>query len=248
MTFQRIDIVPTVPGPNKPITETQTKEAGAAPATPAPSSEPAASPSSGDRPSWLPEKFKSAEELAKAYGELEKKQSGKLDPIPPAASKVDLEAFSKEYSEKGELSEDSLKSLEEKGLPRQYVEAYISGVRALAEQQLNNLTSEVGGREAYGSMVQWASQNLKPEQIEAYNKAVSAADPQQQALAIRGLYAQYKQQAGPSLLSGRANGGPAHPPFGSWAQVKEAMSNPKYAKDPAYRAEVSERLRNSSNL
>ena len=27
------------------------------------------------RPEWLPEKFKNAEELAKAYGELEKKQS-----------------------------------------------------------------------------------------------------------------------------------------------------------------------------
>ena len=27
------------------------------------------------RPNWLPEKFKSAEELAKAYGELEKKMS-----------------------------------------------------------------------------------------------------------------------------------------------------------------------------
>lgn len=246
MTFQRVDIIPTVTGPNAP--ETQPKDAGATPATPAPSSEPAAAPSVGDRPSWLPEKFKSPEEMAKAYGELEKKQSGKLDQIPPPAPVIDLEVFNKEYSETGSLSEDSYKALESKGIPKQYVQAYIDGAKALAEQQINSLTAEVGGREAYTAMIQWASQNLAPEQVEAYNKAVSAADPAQQALAIRGLHAQYKQAAGPSLLAGRANGGSAHAPFQSWSQVKEAMSNPKYAKDPAYRAEVTERLRNSKGL
>lgn len=31
---------------------------------------------SSDRPTWLPEKFQNPEDLAKAYGELEKKFSG----------------------------------------------------------------------------------------------------------------------------------------------------------------------------
>lgn len=40
--------------------------------------------SSEDRPEWLPEKFKSAEDLAKAYSELEKKLGSKSTPdIPP---------------------------------------------------------------------------------------------------------------------------------------------------------------------
>ena len=34
------------------------------------------------RPNWLPEKFASAEELAKAYGELEKKMSSPKEEVP----------------------------------------------------------------------------------------------------------------------------------------------------------------------
>ena len=34
------------------------------------------------RPDWLPEKFKSAEDLAKAYSELEKKQSAPTEEAP----------------------------------------------------------------------------------------------------------------------------------------------------------------------
>ena len=33
-------------------------------------------PSQGDRPDWLPEKFKNAEQMAEAYGHLEKKLGG----------------------------------------------------------------------------------------------------------------------------------------------------------------------------
>ena len=38
------------------------------------------------RPNWLPEKFKSAEELAKAYGELEKKMSAPQQEEQPTES------------------------------------------------------------------------------------------------------------------------------------------------------------------
>ena len=38
------------------------------------------------RPNWLPEKFKSSEELAKAYGELEKKMSSPQQEEQPVES------------------------------------------------------------------------------------------------------------------------------------------------------------------
>ena len=53
-----------------------------------------------DRPEWLPEKFTSAEELAKSYTELEKSYSEKSQ-----ATANDLNPFFDEFSEKGELSE-----------------------------------------------------------------------------------------------------------------------------------------------
>ena len=247
MTFQQVNIIPEIPGPLSPaqqaapVSVPQT-EAGAAP-IPAPSNEPAAAPS-GDRPSWLPEKFKSAEDMAKAYSELEKKQG-----TPTEAPKaVDFQPYTKEFSEKGDLSPESLSALEAAGVPASMVKQYIDGAKALAEQQINTLTQDIGGREAYSSMVEWATKNLSPEQVAAYNKAVSSNDPAQQSLAIRGLHAQYRESNGPSLLSGKANGSSSSAPFESWAQVKVAMSDKRYASDPAYRNEVSRRLANSKNI
>jgi hypothetical protein len=246
MTFTRIDVQPEITGPMKPNSETPSKEAGAA-LTPAPSSEPAAAPSAGDRPSWLPEKFKSPEDMAKAYSELEKKQSGKLDPIQPTAS-LDFEPYTKEFAETGDISEASIAKIVESGIPVSMVKQYIDGAKALAEQQVNNLTAEIGGREVYTKMLEWAGKSLKPDQIEAYNKSVSTGDIQQQALAIRGLFSQYREAAGPTLLTGKANGSPSQPPFESWAQVKQAMADKRYATDPAYRKVVTERLANSKTL
>ena len=71
-----------------------------------------------DRPEWLPEKFQNAEELAKAYGELEKqfssrpKEEVKEDvkiPEKTEAQTNSLEKFYNEYAEKGSLSEKVIK-------------------------------------------------------------------------------------------------------------------------------------------
>lgn len=244
MTFQQVNIPVTdsiTPASGSP--ETQPKSVSAAPPTSSPQ-EQAAPSSAGDRPSWLPEKFKSAEEMAKAYSELEKKQSGKLDQIDPNKS-IDFEPYSKEFTETGDLSQESMQKLEKSGIPSEMIRQYIDGAKALAEQQVTALTSEIGGREVYSTMIGWAASNLSAEEIAAYNKAVS--DPQQRALAVRGLYSKYKESAGPSLVQGRASGASTVAPFESWAQVKDAMKDRRYMEDPAYRKQVADRLA-SSNL
>lgn len=240
MTFQQVNVIPEIPGP-------QAKEASAAPSVPSVPKDTAAAPKPEDRPSWLPEKFASAEDLAKAYTELEKKNSGKLDKVE-APKAVDFEPYTKEFVETGNISEESMKKLESSGIPSNMIRQYIDGARALAEKQVNELTNEIGGREVYSSMVEWASKNLSPQEIEAYNKAVSTDDAQQQALAVRGLYSKFKDTAGPSFIKGKSSSASNSAPFESWAQVKEAMKDPRYGSDPAYRQKVTERLANSKTL
>src|SRR5690606_27809848 len=83
------------------------------------------------RPAWLPEKFSSPEDLAKAYAELESKLGGQKKEETPATpptkeeaekavseAGLDMAALSKEYAELGGLSEDTLKALEAKGITR----------------------------------------------------------------------------------------------------------------------------------
>ena len=62
-------------------------------------------------------------------------------------------------------------------------------------------------------------------------------------MVAKGLHAQYVAANGsnPSLVKGNAANSTTNG-FQSWQQVSEAMRNPKYANDPAYRQEVSNRL------
>ena len=68
------------------------------------------------RPDWLPNKFKNAEELSKAYSELEKKQSEQVQEAPEDKTYENetakgMDKFYNEYQDKGTLSENSYQIL-----------------------------------------------------------------------------------------------------------------------------------------
>lgn len=71
-----------------PLPEAPTPPPMSSPAPPPP---PAADGAPSDRPAWLPEKFKSPEDLAKSYGELEK-QRGKFKDEAKAGARAEVEA------------------------------------------------------------------------------------------------------------------------------------------------------------
>ena len=127
----------------------------------------------------LPEKFKSVEDLAKSYSELEKKlgeQTPKeetVDPVNKAKLKeeapkqensleiaedavenagLDFDTLAQEYAEKGQLGDESYKALEQSGIPKAYVDQFIAGQKAIGEQQTNNVKTMVGGEDAYNEM------------------------------------------------------------------------------------------------
>ena len=69
-----------------------------------------------ERPDWLPEKFKSAEDLAKAYGDLEKqfssrpKEEAKPKEAVQETAKEGLDKFYNEFAETGELTEKVMRN------------------------------------------------------------------------------------------------------------------------------------------
>ena len=66
-------------------------------------------------------------------------------------------------------------------------------------------------------------------------------------MAVTGLHARYTAVEGrePKLIGGRASKGSSDK-FESTAQLVEAMSDPRYSKDPAYQRKVQEKLGRSS--
>lgn len=222
---------------------------------------------SEERPNWLPEKFKSPEEMAKAYAELESKLGKPADkpedkpaetPDPSTATEddagkalsergLDLTEFSNEFSEKGELSAESYEKLEKAGLTKDIVDQYIEGQKARASQYESTVKGEVGGDEKYGQMVEWAKGNLSAGEISAFNKAVSSGDVEQARLAVLGLSTKYSKANGSepqrTVGGGKASSGDV---FESTAQLTEAMKDPRYKSDPAYRAAIQNKLARSS--
>lgn len=244
------------------------RAAGTQAAPAATAAEPAATT---DRPSWLPEKFASVEDMAKAYGELESKlgQTPKQEtaastevPTVEAAGETGVEAAAKvvesagidygqlydEYIGSGNISDASYENLAKSGIPRAVVDAYIQGQEAVADQHRSALLSEIGGEAAYGSMVEWASTSLSPAEIAAYDKIVSGGDIEMSRMAIQGLSARYKSAnpAQPNLQYGTSSPSNGQV-FESWSQVTAAMKDPRYAKDEAFRAQVEARIRSSAS-
>ena len=92
----------------------------------------------------------------------------------------------------------------------------------------------------------WAAQTLSDEELEAFDMAVSGT-PQQAKLAVKGLIQAYEAENGrPPSLAPSAMPGSGSSAFRSSAEVVEAMRDPRYKKDPAYRAQVEQRLARSN--
>jgi|TARA_R100000482_G_C5127033_1_gene149349 hypothetical protein len=243
---EQVEIKPTEETSDKPIEESKT-----------------------NRPEWLPEKFKSPEDMAKAYGELEnklgqsetkevkesepKKETKESDlSIDKAEEAVEsaglnMDTLQQEYNENGQLDEKSYTALEKAGIPKDYVDAFIKGQEAIATQTANTLKQEVGGAEAYKAMMSWASDNLSEAEINAYNTTVNGKDLEATKLAIAGLNARFKNAEGvePNLAKGDRPSTSNASGYRSWAEVTAAMSDPRYSKDEAYQADVQAKIKNS---
>ena len=212
-----------------------------------------------ERPEWLDEKFDNPEDMAKAYKELQKKMSepkaekkaAKKGVEEPAGAEVTtgaVESARNEFAESGELSDSTFDALEAAGLPRSFVEQYIAGQEAMSIQQASSIQESIGGAGNYEAMAEWAAENMADGDLDAFNAIVEGPSVEQARITVKGMYAQFQAAGGkgPALVQGSTSGDSGVKPFGSTAQVTEAMRDPRYASDPAYRENVEKRMSVSS--
>ena len=200
-----------------------------------------------EKPEWLPDKFENPEELAKAYSELEKRQSGGEEEEGEVSelSETDtvLQSATAEYTENGGLSEDTFKSLADNGFPEDLVKSYIAGQEAIANTHTHEIQQAVGGSQNYDEITAWAAEALPDAEIDAYNALLASGTIDQAKIAAKGLHAQFQAASSPGQrLKQGSTSGSAIAPFGSAAQVTEAMRDRRYLNDPAVRKTVEKRL------
>lgn len=221
-----------------------------------------------ERPEWLQDKFKTPEDLAKAYDSLQSQYTKvtqqqaetKATPEPTEVKDetleiqgenaqealesvgLDFQKYSNEYNTNGNLSDASYAEMEQKGIPKNVVDQYIAGQRALVTNVQNQVYNSVGGKEQYAEMVNWAKDSLSKDEVNAFNVAVNSSDIASINLAVQGLKARYTSSEGndPSLVGGKST--VTGVGYDNWSQVTADMAKPEYRKDPAYRQEVQDKL------
>jgi len=116
----------------------------------------------------------------------------------------------------------------------------------LTEAQANQLFEMVGGEKAYKSMIQWAGQNLSQEEIQMYDNVMASGNPSSIYFAVQALANKYGEATGSDgqLLTGKGTANQTQG-FRSQQELVQAMSDPRYDRDPAYRQEVMQKRENS---
>ena len=229
-----------------------------------------------DRPEWLPSKFKSVEDMAAAYNELESKmgrsdndddaddydddgeyefdeqevQNSTADDANEFLDDLGLDygSFVQDYMENnGQLSEDAYAALEEAGLSQELVDSFIQGQEAVIQDMRETAYDIVGGEAEYADMINWAQSNLGETEINAFNRALET-DLDSALFAIQGLASVYRSDVGvePQLFEGTPATSAGS--FNSVAELTAAMKDSRYESDPAYRQSVAAKLSRSDIL
>ena len=222
-------------------------------------------------------KYKDAQELEKAYVELQKKLGDKGSKDSQEAG--DSEDSEEVESEEGDENEDEadidtskdgiLDQLWEEANGDEYSKETLEELQKLdsvdiadmhlryrqqveqsrpqiTEAQAQDLKNVAGGDQQYGEMLQWAKGNLNPQEVEMFDTVIERGDPLAAFFAVRSLAYRYQDSQGRegTMVTGTAPRGDGSQ-FTSQAEVVEAMSDPRYDRDPAFRQKIMKKLERS---
>lgn len=194
------------------------------------------------RPEWLPEKFKTPEDLAKSYGELEKKM-GSREPTPEMDGLI-TSAEQEFLENSGELSEATIENFEKMGIPRSFVEQVRDMRVREAEANRQSIVNEFGGDEMVSQMQAWAGQSYDETMIERLNDMLNSNDVTTVKMAMNQIRTDFASATGAQeprqTVSGRGQAQPDG--FRSTAEMVSAMQDPRYRRDPAFREEVERKV------
>ena len=216
-------------------------------------------------------KYKNAQDLEQGYIELQKKL-GEGEAEEPVAEAEEEEYEGEEGEEDGsildelweyelnneEFHEDAVAELQQMDPVdlanlhieyRKQVEEQAVAPKDFTEAEMTELKGVVGGDENYQNMLQWAGANLNQQEIDMFDAVMQRGDALGAFFAIRSLAYRYNDAAGyeGKMLTGNAPK-TSGSQYRSQQEVIQAMSDPRYESDPAYRKDIMDKLKRSPNV
>ena len=218
-------------------------------------------------------KYKNAEDLESAYLELQKKLGtndgenlegdedegeGDYEEVPDASPAVSLieEASAEYYENDGELTPETIEkfsSMSSQDLVNAYIEIQKNNPQAqqtqaveLSDSSINEIQNAAGGSNAYDQLTSWAADNLPSQEIDAFDNLIDSGNVAAIKMGLTALQSKYNDANGYEgrMLQGKSPNSSGQV-YRSQAELVQAMGDPRYENDPAYRQDVIERLNNS---
>ena len=209
-------------------------------------------------------KYRSAEELERGYLELQKRLGGNQEEVEQEQPTEEAEQAEEETNEEPDLYDSimesyrtgewdpelvgKVESMSPVDVANMFLEKGTAQTVQATSDDIEQIQASVGGTEEYQSMIQWASENLSEQEVGMYDTVMDRGDPLAMFFAVQALNARYQDAVGydGELLTGQSPRNTSDV-FRSQAELVAAMSDPRYDKDPAYRADVADKL-DRSNL
>ena len=216
-------------------------------------------------------KYRNAEDLEEAYLELQKKLgSDDDDEVEDTTLDEDeveydegtvegintIQSASDEYYEnEGNLSAETMEKFGNMDA-RDLVNAFMAiqentdpadSYPDLSDAEMSTVYNSVGGEAEYDKLTSWAADNMDDKALDAFNTVIDQGNPTAIQLAVAGMKAEYDNTEGYEgrMLTGKAAQN-SRDGVRSQAEVVQAMSAPRYDRDPAYRQELYDKLDRSN--
>lgn len=201
-------------------------------------------------------KYKTAQDLEQGYLELQK-MVGQNQPTETAqesnVSDKLAEAF-ESYSSQKNFDATAFEDVSKEDLIKAFFEnseevpQQSNSGNDLSQTQVDDMMSRVGGKESYQQMLSWAVQNLPESDIKTFDSIIDSGNTSQISMAVDAIAKRYYDANGQegSTLQGRA--AVNKNVYRSQAELLQAMNDPRYDNDPAYRNDVMIKLSNSPEL
>jgi hypothetical protein len=152
----------------------------------------------------------------------------------------DYDALTEEFQAHGDLLPETRAKLEKQGITGEILDGYIEGQKAIIQRHMEDISTVVGGMEQMATVIEWAKVNLTDEE----KKSIDAVhDPAVIKIILKDLEQRMNDSEGylPQQLQGGA-GGTQGNYFESMLEVEEAINDPRYSKDPVYRAKIAKKI------
>ena len=155
----------------------------------------------------------------------------------------------------GNITQEMNDSLVNAGIPQDTIDVYLEGSRAqrgfgtqgeLTEADVSEIHNLAGGKAAYDNLTQWAGNNLPADDVKAFDDVVATGNKSALRFAVKALNAQMEDAIGrnPDLVTGKTPSQGSR--YRSMAEVVRDMGDARYDTDPAYRADIQQKLERSN--